>query len=99
MLDFHFGKARQRGADRQCVGASAIDAGEQRIGEAVMLADRVVTMTAGPEATIKTVADVDLPHPRDLTDPAALQLQRLLRDDIATEVTRTLAAQGLEQAA
>jgi NitT/TauT family transport system ATP-binding protein len=69
------------------------------IGEAITLADRVVTMTAGPAATIKTVATVDLQHPRDLTDPAALQLQRLLRDDIAAEVTRALAAQGLEQAA
>jgi NitT/TauT family transport system ATP-binding protein len=69
------------------------------IGEAITLADRVVTMTAGPAATIKTVATVDLPHPRDLTDPAALRLQRLLRDDIAAEVTLALAAQGLEQAA
>jgi NitT/TauT family transport system ATP-binding protein len=65
------------------------------IGEAVTLGDRVVTMTAGPAATIKTVAVVDLPHPRDLTDARALQLLRRLRDDIASEVSRTLVEQGL----
>ena len=65
------------------------------IGEAVLLADRVVTMTAGPNARIKTVAPVELPHPRDLGDPAAAELRRRLRDDIAVEVGRTLVAQGL----
>jgi NitT/TauT family transport system ATP-binding protein len=65
------------------------------IGEAVTLGDRVVTMTAGPAAAIKTVAAVDLQHPRDLTDASALLLQRRLRDDIASEVTRALAGQGL----
>jgi NitT/TauT family transport system ATP-binding protein len=65
------------------------------IGEAVLLADRVVTMTAGPQARIKTVAAVDLAHPRDLTMPRAVELQRTLRDDISYEVSRTLRAQGL----
>jgi NitT/TauT family transport system ATP-binding protein len=64
------------------------------IGEAITLGDRIVTMTAGPAARIKTVAAVDLPHPRDLTDAAALRLQRLLRDDIGAEVSRTMIAQG-----
>jgi NitT/TauT family transport system ATP-binding protein len=66
------------------------------ISEAILLADRVVTMTAGPNAKIKTVANVDLPHPRDLTDPAATRLYRMLRDDIAAEVGKTLLAQGLD---
>jgi NitT/TauT family transport system ATP-binding protein len=63
------------------------------ISEALLLADRIVTMTAGPQARIKTIATVDLPHPRDLTDPDCVRLQRMLRDDIAHEVERTLAAQ------
>jgi len=67
------------------------------ISEALLLADRIVTMTAGPEARIKTIAKVDLPHPRDLTDPGCVRLQRLLRDDIAHEVERTLAAQQRQQ--
>lgn len=68
------------------------------IGEAILLADRIVVMTAGPAAGIKTVERIDLPHPRDLTDPAAVALQRQLRDDIAAEVNRTLVAQGLAPA-
>jgi osmoprotectant transport system ATP-binding protein len=34
------------------------------IWEAILLADRIVTMTAGPRATVKTIEAVDLPHPR-----------------------------------
>jgi NitT/TauT family transport system ATP-binding protein len=66
------------------------------IWEAILLADRVITMTAGPDARLKTVAQVAIPHPRDLTQPAAVSLYRELRDDIGTEVTKTLRAQGLE---
>lgn len=65
------------------------------IGEAVLLADRVVTMTAGPNARIKTIVPIGIEHPRDLGDPAAAGLRAMLRDDIATEVNRTLVAQGL----
>ncbi len=65
------------------------------ISEAVLLADKIVTMTAGPRARIKTVTDVDLQSPRDLDDPRAVELMRILRDDIAVEVNRTLVAQGL----
>ncbi len=67
------------------------------IWEAILLADRVVTMTAGPRAGIKTIERIDLPHPRDPADPACLALYGRLRDDIGAEVTRTLRAQGLDQ--
>lgn len=66
------------------------------ISEAVLLADRVVVMTAGPEATLKTVSTVNLNYPRDLIEPAAMELLRELRNDIGEEVTKALKAQGLE---
>jgi NitT/TauT family transport system ATP-binding protein len=65
------------------------------IWESILLADRIVTMTAGPRATIKTIETVDLPHPRDPADPASLALYRRLREDIGAEVTRVLRVQGL----
>ena len=65
------------------------------IWEAILLADRVVTMTAGPRAHIKTIEEVDLPHPRDPADPACMALYARIRDDIGAEVTRVLRAQGL----
>ena len=65
------------------------------IWEAILLGDRIITMTAGPDATFKTVATVEIPHPRELTAPAALKLYSYLREDIASEVRRTLQAQGL----
>ncbi len=65
------------------------------IWEAILLADRVVTMTAGPRAHIKAIEEVDLPHPRDPADPACMALYARIRDDIGAEVTRVLRAQGL----
>lgn len=64
------------------------------IGEAILLADRVVTMTAGPAAKVKTILNIDLPHPRDLSHPRAAELIESLRQDIAAEVNRKLIAQG-----
>ena len=69
------------------------------IWEAILLGDRIITMTAGPDATFKTVAPVEIPHPRELTAPAAVELYRQLRENIASEVRRTLHAQGLTQGA
>ena len=65
------------------------------IWEAILLGDRIVTMTAGPNATFKAITTVEIPRPRELTAPAALELYRNLREDIASEVRRTLQAQGL----
>jgi NitT/TauT family transport system ATP-binding protein len=66
------------------------------IGEALLLGDRIVTMTAGPSARIKHIYPVDLPRPRELTDPDCARLYRELRADIGAEVARTLRAQGLD---
>lgn len=65
------------------------------IWEAVLLADRVVVMTAGPSAGIKTIEEITQPHPRDQGSAEALALFRRLRNDIGAEVTRALAQQGL----
>ena len=56
------------------------------IGEAISLADRIAIMSTGPRSTIKSIIDLDLPRPRDLTDPAAGQvfkdIERLLTPDL-----------------
>ena len=65
------------------------------ISEALLLADRIVTMTAGPRAGIKSITPVPLAYPRDLAIPEALHLHRQLRDEIGEEVAKTLRAQGL----
>ncbi|MEU6197134.1 ABC transporter ATP-binding protein [Streptomyces sp. NPDC047061] len=67
------------------------------IEEAILLADRVVVMTAGPAASVKSVYPVDLSRPRDEDDPAALDLRRSLRQDIGEEVRKALRSQGLDE--
>jgi NitT/TauT family transport system ATP-binding protein len=67
------------------------------ITEAILLGDRIATMTAGPAGRIKTIYTVDLPRPRDEIDPAVLELHRRLRDDISVEVTKTMRAQGADE--
>jgi len=65
------------------------------IDEAIVLADRVLVMTAGPAATIKSSYTVDLPRPRDGTSPGAIKLHHQLRSDIGEEVQKSLRDQGL----
>ncbi|GAA2446359.1 hypothetical protein GCM10010191_74200 [Actinomadura vinacea] len=66
------------------------------IDEAIVLADRIAVMTAGPAATIKNVYQVDLARPRDDTAPESVELRAALRRDIGEEVRKALREQGVE---
>ncbi|MBO9627733.1 MAG: ABC transporter ATP-binding protein [Microbacterium sp.] len=64
------------------------------IDESVILADRIVVMTAGPAARIKSVYTVDAPRPRSRHDVA--ELYDRIQEDIRVEVARSLLNQGLD---
>jgi NitT/TauT family transport system ATP-binding protein len=66
------------------------------IDEAILLADRVVVMSAGPSARIKSSYPVELPRPRQEGAAAFADLRRRLRDDIGEEVRASLRAQGAD---
>ncbi|HET8799101.1 MAG TPA: ABC transporter ATP-binding protein [Thermoanaerobaculia bacterium] len=51
------------------------------IDESVQLADRVVVFSARP-GRVRRIVDIDIPHPRDLSDPRYLAL----RDEIFGEI-------------
>ena len=59
------------------------------IDEALLLADRIAIMTAGPGATIKSFLDIRLPRPRDRNDEF-LKLRNKVRAVISEEVTRAM---------
>ena len=58
------------------------------IAEAIVLANRVGLMTAGPEARMKAVVPVDLARPRRRGDPAFGALYERLADMVSEEVRR-----------
>jgi len=66
------------------------------IDEAILLADRVVVMSAGPAARIKSSYRVDLPRPRQEGSAAFAELRNSLRADIGEEVRKSLRAQGAD---
>jgi len=64
------------------------------IDESVILADRIVVMTAGPAAKIKSIYSVDAPRPRSRHDVAELYDQ--IQHDIRVEVAKSLRNQGVD---
>jgi NitT/TauT family transport system ATP-binding protein len=66
------------------------------IGEAVILADRIVVMTAGPESRVKAVIEVDAPRPRLTTSLECFQYIQRCHALIEEEVTGALAARTLD---
>lgn len=64
------------------------------IDESIALADRVVVMTAGPEARIKNIYQVDAPRPRKRGRLSELYDQ--IHRDIRAEVASSLRSQGVD---
>ena len=64
------------------------------IDEALILADRVAIMTAGPAARIKSVYDIGLDRPRDEDSADYVALRHQIRDDITEEVAKSLGDQS-----
>lgn len=58
------------------------------IREAINLGQRIIVMTAGPAAGIKTVYEVPLSYPRRQADPAYVDLLEIITRDIEEEVTK-----------
>ena len=60
------------------------------IAEAISLADRIGVMSFGPRSVITKLIDIDLPRPRDLTNPKVAQMfneiEGLLTPDLARAV-------------
>ena len=65
------------------------------IDEAIILADRILVMSAGPEAKIKSVYKVPSDRPR--VRGTLTELYNSLHDDISVEVAAALRAQGVEE--
>lgn len=63
------------------------------IDEALVLADRVAVMSAGPAARIKSVYNIDLSRPRDEDSRDYVELRHQIRADINEEVARSLGDQ------
>ena len=68
------------------------------IDEAIVLADRVVIMTARP-GQVKALLGVDLPRPRDRTSPEFNELYRNMDDLIRVEVEKSIEVQDPDSAA
>lgn len=64
------------------------------IDEALILADRIAIMTAGPAARIKSVYDVSLARPREEDAADFVALRHQIREDIVEEVAISLRNQA-----
>jgi|SRR5690625_61119 len=60
------------------------------IDEALVLADRIAVMTAGPEANIKSTYQIDLERPRNEDSADYVTLRHKIREDISNEVARSM---------
>ena len=56
------------------------------IAEAISLSDRVAVMSVGPKSAITKLVEVDLPRPRDLTNPRVATLYREIEELLAHDI-------------
>lgn len=61
------------------------------IVEAILLADRVGVLCAGPDSRIRDIIRIDIPRPRDRTDSRFLEFYRILNSLMEEEVNQYLA--------
>jgi NitT/TauT family transport system ATP-binding protein len=58
------------------------------IAEAISLADRIAVMSVGPRSAITRLIDIDLPRPRDLTNPKVARLFGEIEDLLEPDLMR-----------
>ena len=56
------------------------------IAEAITLGDRIGVMSSGPRSVITRLIDIDLPRPRDLTNPKVAQMFNEIEDLLAPDL-------------
>jgi NitT/TauT family transport system ATP-binding protein len=59
------------------------------IAEAIALADRIAVMSTGPRSKITKLIDIDLPRPRDMTNPRVAQLFNEIETLLAPDLLRS----------
>ncbi|HET7849450.1 MAG TPA: ABC transporter ATP-binding protein [Pseudolabrys sp.] len=59
------------------------------IAEAISLADRIAVMSTGPRSTITRLIDIELPRPRDMTNPKVAQLFNEIEAVLTPDVLRS----------
>jgi NitT/TauT family transport system ATP-binding protein len=58
------------------------------IAEAIALADRIGMMAIGPRSSVSRLIDVDLPRPRDLSDPRVSALYNQIEAELAPDAAK-----------
>jgi ABC-type nitrate/sulfonate/bicarbonate transport system ATPase subunit len=67
------------------------------VPEAIYLGDRIVVLTARP-GQIKTIINVDLPHPRDATSDTFRDIERAIYSQLDAELVKSFALEGRQTA-
>ncbi len=63
------------------------------VDEAIMLSDRVALFSTRP-STIKEIFEIDMPHPRSVTDEKFIEYERAILESLNEEVSKTTKLNG-----